>query len=127
MLALSLLLGVAWAQLPPGFPGPPPPAYMVDNVGNTFGVAPDKANFTGSVTSNHNTSLGLGLSKDSAPRSAIYNITRRHAHSHVGARVRTHVHHHSHGVKAEEHQDVPRSDSGYWLEYLADQGLVSYY
>ncbi|GAB7356620.1 hypothetical protein MBLNU459_g7342t1 [Dothideomycetes sp. NU459] len=117
ILTLLTLVGLAWAQLPPGFPGPPPSKYMVDNTGNTFGVAPDKANFTGSVTIPHNETLTLGYMNGSAP----VTFARRHIHEHVHAHAHAHVHDSS--VYEENYRGVVRRGSGYWLEYLAGQAL----
>lgn len=136
---LLLLVGVVSAQLPPGFPGPPPPTYMVDNQGNTFGVAPDKANFTGSVTSHHNGSFGMGSVNGSDYQTISANLTSRHVHdySHSHSHLHRHAHANAHGnlhtrmhshshkkTENEGHQRMTRSSSGYWLEWLAGQGLV---
>lgn len=111
-LKLLLLAGLAWAQLPPGFPDPPPPEYMVDNTGNTCGVAPDKVNFTDPVTSHKNAFVGLGAVNASMPASIARRYTHPHAHAHAYAHARR-----QQAPKEERHRDVARSDSGYWLEY----------
>lgn len=95
-------LPVVWSQMvelqgmPPGLPSPPP-SYMVDNQGNTFGAAPDKGVLNGPVTS-------------------IFNDLNRTISNVTDAAGKT-LDHTLNSV-------LNRRASGYWLAEMGDQGQV---
>ncbi|THZ35414.1 pectin lyase-like protein [Aureobasidium pullulans] len=84
--------------MPPGLPSPPP-SYMVDNQGNTFGAAPDKGVLNGPVTS-------------------IFNDLNRTISNVTDAAGKT-LDHTLNSV-------LNRRASGYWLAEMGDQGQMPY-